>query len=166
MFWHMQVVSQHNQPLVLSPRGDIINSIFFMEFLFRDSIFIVIATILSAILTVIQRSWFRIYMKYIFRLYIINNIWINTGNKRLSIHIFMGSGLWRVHLHACAITCTCVHTHADICAYTHVCVYTVWLCLKINCPYFGEGNLGWEKWVLSHKQACWSCAIFLNNKKN
>lgn len=77
----------------------------------------------------------------------------------------MGSGLWSVHLHACAITCTCVHTHADICAYTHVCVYTVWLCLKINCPYFGEGNLGWEKWVLSHKQACWSCAIFLNNKK-
>lgn len=32
MFWHMQVVCKHNQPLVLSPHSNIINSIFFIVF--------------------------------------------------------------------------------------------------------------------------------------
>lgn len=43
----------------------ILHSIFYS----RDSIFIVTMTILSVILTVIEPSWFRIYIKYIFRIY-------------------------------------------------------------------------------------------------
>lgn len=56
-------------------------------------------------------------MKYIFRIY--------TGKKKTINSHYFGVRAVSVYLHACAITCTRAHTHTDICAYTHVCVYTV-----------------------------------------
>lgn len=88
---------------------------------------------------------------------------ISTGNKRL-INSHRLGGVLCVDLRALAMTCTLAHTHTDVCALTHVCVYTVWLCWEEKMSLLWRRNF--RRWVLAHKAGMLTmCNISKRQKK-